>query len=293
MKKNYLWLLLMTLLVSACAKEENPFPDTGSGGSTSAVDNTDPNGISGLHKNIFSVKCANPSCHGGTFEPDFRTVESSYYTLVYQPVIQNTLSEKYTYRVVPRDTNNSWLYHRVTKGDSLNPRMPIYMDALTTEERMHIKNWIMNGAPDARGVLPSLANLPPKVAGYNAYDAAYNRIDIMRSSWSEAFPATHGQQLNLWVFVDDMETEDKKLLLNEMKFSLDPNDFSNAVTASAVWKNGPVCWGWVVSIQTAQFPAGAKVYMRYYVKDPLLNQVIEMPKNTSYSYYKRNFSFQL
>lgn len=282
------------LILASCKKEDDPFPvDDGGGASSQTNSNPDPNSIGGLHKNIFAPRCAVPSCHGGTFEPDFRTVESTYYTLVYHPVVKNTVNEKYTYRVVPRDTARSWLYHRVTKHDSLIPRMPIYLEALSAEDIGHIKNWILNGAPDARGVLPVLANLPPKIGGYYAYDSTFTRIDPLRSGWSAPFPAARGQHIKLWVFVDDKETEDKKLLLNQMKFSLDPNDFSNAITANAVWMNGPVCWGWVVSINTMQFPAGSLVYMRYYIKDPVLNQVVEMPSNTSYSYYKTNFSFQL
>lgn len=293
MRNIYSFILTLMVILSSCEKEEKPFPDDPSDDSGAVAPEPDPNSIVGLHKNIFSPRCAVPSCHGGTFEPDFRTVESSYFTLVYQPVVKNTINEKYTYRVVPRDTNNSWLYHRVTKHDSLIPRMPIYLEALSNDDILHIKTWILNGAPDARGVLPTLANLPPKVEGYYAYNSSFVRIDNLRASWSESFPAPSGQQINFWVFVDDAETEDKKLLLNQMKFSLDPNDFSNAATATATWVNGPICWGWVVGIHTGQFPAGSKVYMRYYIKDPISNQIVEMPRNTSYSYYKTNFSFQL
>ena len=36
----------------------------------------------GLHQYIFSTTCAVPGCHDGAFEPDFRTVQSAYNTLV-------------------------------------------------------------------------------------------------------------------------------------------------------------------------------------------------------------------
>ena len=36
----------------------------------------DSNGFLGLHHYIFSASCNRPGCHDGTFEPDFRTVES-------------------------------------------------------------------------------------------------------------------------------------------------------------------------------------------------------------------------
>ena len=60
-----------------------------------------PASIEGLHANIFGKTCANSGCHDGNFEPDFRTIESTYNTLVFQPIIKNDLQGTYEYRVVP------------------------------------------------------------------------------------------------------------------------------------------------------------------------------------------------
>ena len=57
--------------------------------------------------------CANSGCHDGNFEPDFRTVESSYSTLVYQPVVKNNDNQTYEYRVVPGNSAQSILYARL------------------------------------------------------------------------------------------------------------------------------------------------------------------------------------
>ena len=74
----------MGLTVVACRKEEDPIPNPydnplndppPSGG---GPDPFDPSSIQGLHQNIFSTKCASAGCHDGNFEPDFRSVESSY-----------------------------------------------------------------------------------------------------------------------------------------------------------------------------------------------------------------------
>ena len=59
------------------------------------------------HKNILEPKCANPACHDGTFEPDFRTIEGSYNTLVYHPVTKNDEDLTYEHRVVPGDIRAS------------------------------------------------------------------------------------------------------------------------------------------------------------------------------------------
>jgi hypothetical protein len=93
--------------------------------------------------------------------------------------------------------------------------------------------------------------------------------------------------------MSDPETQARNLGFHKMKFSLDPNDFSNAVTVTASYTNGPVMWGWVASVNTSQFPPGSTVYMRYYVKDPVTSVIVESPNNNSYSWYKTNFSFTL
>ncbi|MFN8153773.1 MAG: hypothetical protein U0Y08_05730 [Bacteroidia bacterium] len=288
--RTYLWLMVVMAVGAGCGREEDPFPAdniSGGGGSSSAS----PASIAGLHRDIFAPKCAIPSCHGGTFEPDFRTIESTYYTLVYQPVTKNTIDERFRYRVIPGDTVNSWLFHRVTVEDTLIPRMPIYMDGLTADEVGHIRSWIMAGAPDADGHLPQPVNVPPTVHGYTAYNSSFQQIDNLRASWSDPFPAPANETIHFWVYLSDPESQQQQLALNRMKFSLDPNNFSNAITATAVWMNGPVCWGWVASVNTSQFPAGSTVYMRYEVKDPVTKTIIELPNNNSYSWLKTNFSF--
>ncbi len=283
-------LTLMVALAS-CQKSEDPFPnaDTNTGGGSGS--SIDPNSIAGLHRDIFAPKCAIPSCHGGTFEPDFRTVESTYYTLIYQPVTKNTLDERFKYRVIPGDTLRSWLFQRVTVEDTLIPRMPIYMDGLSAAEIGHLRNWILAGAPDASGRLPQKVNVPPTIHGYAAYNSSFVRIDEARTSWSDPFPAPANEVVNFWVYLSDPESQTQHLALNKMKFSLDPNDFSNAINVNAIWMNGPVCWGWVASVNTSRFPAGATVYMRYEVKDPVTKTIIETPNNNSYSWLKTNFSF--
>jgi hypothetical protein len=87
------------LVLFGCTKEnaapDNPFgpevivedPDT----TTPQI--PDPYSITGLHKNIFSAKCSMPGCHDGNFEPDFRTIQSSYSTLVYQTVNKTVLPD--------------------------------------------------------------------------------------------------------------------------------------------------------------------------------------------------------
>ena len=89
------FVLLITATFFSCKKEDqapaNPYDSVDYSTNTNADPNPDPNSIQGLYKNIFQPRCANPGCHDGTFEPDYRTVQSTYTTLVYKTPIKNTL----------------------------------------------------------------------------------------------------------------------------------------------------------------------------------------------------------
>jgi len=286
--------LLIFALINGCTKdEENPFDSLDHPANTVQADTTSPSSITGLHKNIFSVKCAIPSCHGGTFEPDFRTVQSTYNTLVYQKVKKNTIKEEFDYRVIPYDTVNSWLHERITYDDSLIGRMPLYGLQLTDIEAANINSWIMNGARDIYGKSPDKPNENPKIYGYGAYDGSDVKIDGNRTDWAQPFDAPANQQVKILIYVEDDETEDKNLQGNILKLSLDPDDFSNAVSVTAVFKNGPKYWGWLAQFNTSQFSYGTQVYMRYSVKDPDHTDLAERPVTQSYSYTKNYFSFTI
>ena len=84
---------VIALFFTSCKDEfVNPF-DSEDGEIIEVADtlSVDPNTIAGIHANIFSKTCANSGCHDGTFEPDFRTIESSYNTLVNHPIIKMIL----------------------------------------------------------------------------------------------------------------------------------------------------------------------------------------------------------
>src|SRR5690606_21384986 len=113
--------------------ESNPF-EVINEGMGEGDDTLNPTSFAGLHKKIFSTKCAMPLCHDGTFEPDFRTIESAYNTLVYHPVVKNNVNNDFTYRVVPHDPDNSWLMERLITDDPGLGRMPIYAEPLSQTE---------------------------------------------------------------------------------------------------------------------------------------------------------------
>ena len=110
---EWMMVFLSVILISSCKKEEtpdNPYDSVNynNGGNEDSI--PDPSSITGLHKNIFFPKCANPGCHDGTFEPDFRTVQSSFSTLIYMGVNKKTLDSVnfFNYRVIPNNESASF-----------------------------------------------------------------------------------------------------------------------------------------------------------------------------------------
>jgi len=116
---------------------------------------TDSSSIVGLYKYIFATRCNVGGCHDGTFEPNFTTVESAYYTLVYHPINKNNRANTYKYRVVPFDTAHSVLYARISQYCFVNngDQMPQLSDKdkLSREQINNVGKWIMNGAKNIDG----------------------------------------------------------------------------------------------------------------------------------------------
>ena len=111
-----------------------------------------------LQKEIFTPRCAIPACHDGSFEPDFRTAESSYNTLVYHPVTKNNSTSGFKYRVIPGKPESSILYERITNCCFVNQndRMPFTVgDTLETDKISMIKKWILDGAIGQLGTVYS------------------------------------------------------------------------------------------------------------------------------------------
>lgn len=150
------------ILFFACKKEEyhNPYDDIPSVivEDTTIVIELDPISIEGLHANIFGKTCANSGCHDGNFEPDFRTIESTYNTLVDQPIIKNDPQGSFQYRVVPNNVEASLLIARLSYDiDGESGVMPLVVEPGSDWEAnketyiQNIKDWISAGAKDPFG----------------------------------------------------------------------------------------------------------------------------------------------
>lgn len=293
MKKLVVISAFLSLLL-ACYKEvpdpvANPFANQDQGNGVNDKDTLDPASFEGLHKQIFSVKCAVPLCHDGSFEPDFRTMESAYNNLVYHPVVKNNASNSFTYRAIPHDPDASWLMERVTTDDAVLGRMPLYADPLSDIELQHLRDWINAGCPDWKGNLATYPNLQPQVLVRFALDQNNKRID---TAFDGRFPAPFivqpGSQFTLGVQVSDDSTSISKLKNLQFKFSYDKDDFSNAQVIPGTYFIQDFI---VTSLNTSMFAANQPVYFRFYCTDEHHSTAAEFPKNNSLFYYKDYFAF--
>ncbi|TAH41066.1 MAG: hypothetical protein EYC69_08800 [Bacteroidetes bacterium] len=292
--------ICMVLLLASCSKEdtpENPYDDVDYSTPGNNLNEPDPNSIAGLHKNIFFPKCANPGCHDGTFEPDYRTIESSYATLVYQPVNKLTLDSVkiYSHRVIPNNVTDSWLIERLVT--STTEYMPSNATRLTAAEIDHVKNWINGGCKDLNGNVAVKPNLQPTIIGYVAVDSVFVQLDTNRLNDIPVNPFVLNNGMNITMAILATDTADglsatdpANFTVKKIKFSTDKNDFSGAITYSASSYLAQYK-AWLVSVPISSWPVGTTVYFRIYVNDGQHTTDSEFPRFETLDYYKTLYAF--
>lgn len=304
MKKIKAVVVLLLLGISAtlnsCTKEslpENPYDDVDYSQQGNNPEEPDPNSITGLHKNILFPKCANPGCHDGTFEPDFRTVESSYYTLVYQPVNKFTLDSLkfFSQRAIPNNIADSWLIERLTT--STTEYMPSNATRLSNNEIDNFKNWINGGCKDMNGNIALKPNLQPNIIGYAAFDSVNTRLDTSRLGGNPLNPflVNVGSTISIaFVATDTADgneaTDPADFTVKKIHFSTDKNNFNGSYSITAGIYFAPLT-AWIVSVPVTSWSPGTTVYFRIYVNDGMHSNNSEFPKDESMDYYKTLYSF--
>ena len=296
----------MILMLESCKKEvvvpENPYDKIDYGNNVVPTDTLNPSSIAGLHRNLFLTKCAVPGCHDGNFEPDFRTVQSSYSTLVYAPIKKNNAANTFTFRVIPGDTAFSVLYERITNCCFVNTddRMPQdnIGTALPASDINHVATWIMNGAKDINGNTPNRPDQEPVLSFYVAagsdftteLSAQNNRVDSI--IYNPFLVPANATSFYIAPSVVDDITPLAQIQYNKLLLSTSIDNFSSAVQLTATFVNipnqSPV---WLVSVPTTNLIHGTQYYMRYYVNDGTHSENTEFPKNNSLEYYKTYWSF--
>jgi len=147
--------VLGALALPGCEPEPVSNPYEGESSTTDSTSTTPLvySGLIGLQDQLFSPTCANAGCHDGTFEPDFRTIGSTYNTLVNHPVIKNDAANTFTFRVVPGSVSESQLMNRLTVDiDNNSGIMPLALEPdsdypINKEVYLDwVRRWIDEGA---------------------------------------------------------------------------------------------------------------------------------------------------
>lgn len=196
--------------------------------------NLDPNTIEGLHKNVFKPTCSNSGCHDGNFEPDFRSVESSYNSLINRLTTNyDPNNPQFGVRVVPGDASNSMLLHRILEFiPGSQGKMPLTTDPgsdwpdkkITYIE--NIRNWINAGAKDQFGNSPTNIDFPPQLGGLIAFvDGSSSPLPHLGYN-PIVLPSGANQVKIMVAFLDD-KTPLGQMGASQLNYSLNPNDYQN------------------------------------------------------------------
>lgn len=303
--------LLTLVLLHSCKKNEplppNPYDDILRDDTTGTEIPVDSLTITYIHKKVLAPSCAVPGCHVGNFEPDFRTPQSSFSTMVYAAITKNNAQNQFKYRVVPYDTTWSVLHERITNCCFVNSNDRMPQDnigiPLPDSSINLISRWIMHGARDMFGNVAQLPNSEPVVGFYLAFDTfsifpvvlPTVRYDTIRMDgvYYNPFVVPQSKSVFYLVFkITDDSTAEAQLQYNKLKISTNADNFSSATTYNASFLNlGGSNSGWLVTVPTASLPINDTLYMRYFVNDGDHQQNTEFPRNDLPYAYKTFYSF--
>lgn len=302
-----LFISCVVLLFSACKKsnKDNPYDDWKSDTKAPVVpDKTiDPNSIQGLHKNIFKPTCSNSGCHDGNFEPDFRTVESSYNSLINR-LTTNTdpNNPQFSKRVVPADVAKSMLIHRLsTFIPGSQGIMPLSVDPGSdwndkkNEYIQNIRNWINDGAKDQFGKSPSDIDFSPQLGGMIVF-ADGSATPLARSAYSPVqIPGGTSTITIMFAYTDD-KTPVNQFGTSTINFTLNPYQFdstfqnlyveSNAVTYAGITGSNVNFWhSFTVNVSDLGV-SGDVIWIRTETTDKVNNPVFIPGASASFNFFK-------
>ncbi len=293
-------LLFLTILAVSCSEDlvfDNPYDEVDYGSDGPEGEELDPFIITSLHRDIFQARCALPGCHDGHFEPDFRTVQSTYSTLVYHPIIKNNAENEFRYRVVPFAPEESVLIERLTNCCFVNQddRMPQDNIGVPLDDELleRIRQWIQNGAPDIFGNNPELPNTSVRILFFVAIDEALDSVySENRTSEFSPFALPRNENVNLVVGLVDDKTPISELTNNRIEISTRPQDFSSAITINAEYFDFEQFGEfWIAAINTGNFLTNQVYFFRIYANDGSQLEDTEFPSDELPRAYKTFFSF--
>lgn len=317
MKQKFL-LIVAVLVFLSCNKkeEENPYDtiDRTPPAQTSTEAALPEGNFAWLHEKVFKPTCANSGCHDGTFEPEFRTITSSYNSLVNQPVIANDPANSFVHRVVPGNAQASWLHERLTTFvENTSGIMP-----LTTEPTsdwnarrdfyiQKITDWINTGAKDMYGnpAPSSSANTPPVVYGLAIYPHNNTTTPYTRNPDSPfgigeiMVPAT---LVDVWILPFDDNAGVNQFASANLRMSSEVLDFTQAATtpfslAGPITANDfgddPNQFYYKATLDLSGLAPGSVHFLRTLVDDGVQAVATEIPNDGSAYFWYLLFSIKI
>lgn len=249
-----------------------------------------------LHATVFKPTCANSGCHDGAFEPDFRTIGSSYNNTVLHNVLTNNAAGDFTYRVKPGDAALSLLHERllVALPSTSGIMPPVYADEWIVNKQKHItaiKNWINAGAKDMYGNDPVVGNPNPIVTGMNAYDNNNTTAPKSRAPGAGITPIMIPRNnVDLWFSIDDDATAASSMTVNEIKvstamFNFDTVPAQNMTVSAGITANdfsgASATFTHKFDLDASGYPANTILFVRVYVQDANHTTPAENPSDGS------------
>jgi len=300
MRKLFFLGLIISFFLVNCTEDDlllNPYDGIDYSDTTLVIDTLSSTSFVKLHRDVLGPSCNVMGCHDGSFEPDFRTVQSSYNTLVYHPILKNNLDETFTYRVVPGDTANSVLHERLTNCCfvNTNDRMPQdnIGNSLPQEDLDKVANWILDDAKDITGAIPNEPNNLPNIKYYyvtnTTYDSTYsdNREDDV---FYKPFLMPANEQVNFVFRVTDDNTNAGAMLVNELSISEYQDDFTNSIDVTAqIFES--TYHVWILAFDTSILQVGKTYFFRYTINDGENSENTIYPNNQTSVIYKSIWSF--
>ena len=299
-----LFTVILILIFVSCKKDDfiNPYDNDSliTNVNEDSVYFNDPSSFSALHNNIFLPTCANSGCHDGNFEPDFRTIESSYNTLIYQPIIKNDSNNTYEYRVLPGNSEMSIMYQRLLVDiDGKSGKMPLSAE-YDLEHIWHndkeeyienIKSWIDSGAKDIFGNLPVKPNKVPEMRGCIAFAPGDLSPLTRNMPRGTIYVPSNLPSVNIYFSVIDDLLLPNQLSFNKLKYSKNILNFENEPFHDLIVQTNPLIeTGFYQSktdefyhkftLELLEFEVGDIIFLKIFVNDNV-NGNVEIPSNGS------------
>jgi hypothetical protein len=315
MKRLFTFLFVIMVLLS-CSKEEettsgNPYDDPSlkAPEDTNQVIPLDSGSFQYLYARVFKPTCSNSGCHDGNFEPDFRTVYSSYNSMVNHLGISNDANNSYTYRVEPGNSSSSLLWARLTIDiPNTSGMMPAVVDTGSdwnenkTVYLQMIKDWIDNGAPDTYGNKPNDANLQPQVTGIMVFPAGNTSNPFPRVGGAQNPISIGNSQVDVWMSFSDDLSDPADFKLTMLKSSYDLYDYTAAkeyTLSKATSISGNDFYGNTATFThktSVEFPTdtvGTYIYLRALLQDESQQDTTQMPSNGTNDIIRSYFTLKI